>query len=215
MENEFEDFLRQNQDSFEAGSPSPQVWEKLKSGLAGHHRRQARVIRIRRISWAVAASILIGITAIIIIFKNKGQDSHSVIAHNTAHRDSLIDNQKMAAQKIEQDSAMQMAGVTDGKTRQSLYRYAKLIDARQKQMTELQQIDPELYARSQKTMADLQALYNRLKQQLPRSVDQEKILQSLIDNLKMQEQILTNQLQLIQGLQSPNQPKDDKDVKDI
>ena len=215
MENEFEKFLQRHQDRFEKVVPPPQVWEKLKSGLEDHHRNQVRVIRMRRISWAVAASILICFTATIIVLKNRRQETHNVIAHSTAHRDSMIDNQKIAAQKMEQDNATQMAGVTDGKTRQSLYRYAKLIDARQKQMTALQQIDPELYARSQKTMTDLQTLYNRLKQQLPRSVDQEKILQSLIDNLKIQEQILTNQLQLIQGLQSPNQLKNDTSAKSI
>ena len=215
MENEFEDFLRQHRDDFETGAPSPQVWEKLKSGLADHHRRKARVTRIRRIGWGIAASILLCIAAKLVIFKNKGQVNRNAITRNAVHRDSMIDLQKIAAQKIGQDSTGRIAGVADNQTRQSLYHYARLIDAREKQVAALQQIDPELYARSQKTLADLNEVYNRLKQQLPRSVDQQKILRSLIDNLKMQEQILTNQLQLIEGLQSPNQPKDDKDVKDI
>jgi hypothetical protein len=46
-------------------------------------------------------------------------------------------------------------------------------------------------------------------------VDQQKILQSLIQNLKMQEQILSNQLLLIQGTQQQSQSKDDKNVKGI
>jgi hypothetical protein len=215
MDNEFEDFLRQHRDDFENGSPSTQVWEKLKSGLSDHHRRQARVTRIRRISWCIAASILLCIVATLVIFKNKGKVSRDAITRDVTHRDSMIDLQKIAAQKIGQDSTVRIAGVMDNRTRQSLYHYARLIDAREKQVAALQQIDPELYARSQKTLADLNEVYNRLKQQLPRSVDQQKILRSLIDNLKMQEQILTNQLQLIEGLQSPNQPKYNKDVKDI
>ena len=113
------------------------------------------------------------------------------------------------------DSAERVTGVTDDKTRQSLYRYTQMIDTRQKEIAALRQIDPELYARSQKALTDLNEVYNTLKKQLPHSVDQQKILQSLLQNLKMQEQILTNQLLLIRGLQQQNQSKDDKNVKGI
>ena len=121
--------------------------------------------------------------------------------------------QKIAAQKMEQDSVQRIAGVTDDKTRQSLFRYTKLIETRQKEMATLRQVDPELYAKSQKALTDLNEVYNNLKKQLPHSVDQQKILQSLLQNLKMQEQILTNQLQLLEELQ--NNTADGKKAKNI
>jgi len=215
MENEFEKYLQQNKNQFEKGSPSPRVWEKLQRGLVEHQARQQQVIRIRRISWGIAASILLCLGVMLIIFKNKNQVARIVISRNTTHSDSMIDRQKILAQKMEMDSAERVAGVTDGKTRQSLYRYTQLIETRQKELATLRQIDPELYAKSQKALIDLNEVYDRLKKQLPHSVDQQKIVQSLITNLKMQEQILTNQLLLIQALQQQNQSKDDKNVKGI
>jgi hypothetical protein len=209
MENGFEKYLQEHKADFEKGAPSQRVWEKLKSGLEDHHQlRRARVVRMRRISWGIAASILLCIGIGLVIFKSKSQANHNTVARNATHRDSALDMQKIA-----QDDAERIAGVTDGKTRQSLYHYTRLIEVRQKEMATLRQIDPDLYARSQKALIDLDMVYNRLKKQLPRSADQQKILKSLINNLKIQEQILNNQLQLLEELQ--NNTADGKKVKNI
>jgi len=215
MENEFEKYLQQNREQFEKGAPSPRVWEKLQRDLVDQQARRHRVIRMRRIGWSAAACILLCIGATLFIFKNKSQVNPNAVSVNTSHRDSMIDRQKILAQKMALDSVERIAGVTDDKTRQSLYHYTQLIETRQKEMAVLKQVDPELYARSQKSLTDLNQVYNDLKKQLPNSVDRQKILQSLIQNLKMQEQILTNQLLLIQSIQQQNQPKDEKSVKGI
>jgi hypothetical protein len=214
MENEFEKYLQQNREEFEQGSPSPRVWEKLQRDLVEHQTRRHRVIRMR-LGWSIAASILLCIGITFILLKNKNETNHDAITRAASHRDSMIDMEKLLAQKIALDSAERVAVVIDDKTRQSLYHYTQLIETRQKEMAALRQVDPELYARSQKSLTDLNEVYNNLKKQLPHSIDQQKILQSLLQNLKMQEQILTNQLLLIQGMQQQNQSKDDKNVKGI
>ena len=213
MENEFEKYLQQNRDRFENGSPSPRVWEKLQRDIVEHQGRRHRVIRMRRISWSIAASILLCIGITVALLKNKSQVNRNAITDNASHGDSVIDRQKIMAAKMELDGAERVAGVTDGKTRESLYHYTKLIETRQKEMAALRQVDPDLYARSQKALTDLDVVYNRLKKQLPKSIDQQKILKSLIQNLKMQEQILNNQLQLLEELQ--NTTVDEKKAKNI
>jgi len=213
MENEFEKYLQQNRDRFENGSPSPRVWEKLQRDIVEHQYRRHRVIRMRRITWGIAASILLCIGVTIAILKPRSQATPTTIVNNVSQRDSMIDNQKLMAQKMELDSAERVAGVTDDKTRESLFHYTKLIETRQKEMAALRQVDPDLYARSQKALTDLDVVYNRLKKQLPKSIDQQKILKSLIQNLKMQEQILNNQLQLLEELQ--NTTVDEKKAKNI
>jgi hypothetical protein len=215
MENEFEKYLQQNRGRFEKGSPSPRVWEKLQRDLVDHQARRRRVIRMRRIGWSIAASILLCIGVTLLIFKNNGQVSRNPISGTALRPDSMIDVQKIAAQKMKQDSADRLVGITDDKTRQSLYRYTRLIETRQEQMATLRRINPGLYAKSQKALTDLDQVYKRLKKQLPQSVDQQKILKSLIDNLKMQEQILNNQLQLLEELQTPDNTSDGKKDKKI
>ncbi|MDB5087039.1 MAG: hypothetical protein JWR09_1033 [Mucilaginibacter sp.] len=215
MENEFEKYLQQNKDRFETDSPSPRVWEKLERDLVEQQGRRQRLIRMQRISWGIAASILLCIGVTIAILKTRSQATRTTIVRNASQRDSMIDNQKLMAQKMELDSVERVAGVTDDKTRQSLYHYTKLIETRQKELATLRQVDPELYARSQKALIDLDVVYSCLKKQLPQSIDQQKILKSLIQNLKMQEQILNNQLQLLEELQTPEHTSDEKKVEKI
>jgi hypothetical protein len=215
MENEFEKYLRQNRDLFEKGSPSPRVWEKLQRDLVERQARHKSVIRMRRIGWGIAAGILLAISLTFVILKNKNLVTRNAFTGTATHRDSIIDSQKILTQKITLDSAERVAGVTDDKTRQSLYRYARLIETRQKEMATFRQVDPELYARSQKALTDLDVVYIRLKKQLPESADEQKVLEALIQNLKMQEQILNNQLQLLEELQTPDNTSDGKKNKNI
>ncbi|HTK19681.1 MAG TPA: hypothetical protein VL442_09225 [Mucilaginibacter sp.] len=215
MDNEFEKYLQQNRDRFENGSPSNRVWEKLQRNLVEHQARRHRVIRMRRISCSIAASILLCVAATLIIFNSRSQINSNTIAGNISRRDSMIDRQKIMAQKIALDSAERVAGVTDDKIRQSLYQYTQLIESRQKQIAVLQQVNPELYVSSQKVLTDLDQVYRRLQKQLPGSPDQQKVLQQLLQNLKMQEQILSNQLQLLEELQTPDNSADGKKDKKI
>jgi len=215
MENEFEKYLQQKRDQFEKGSPSTRVWEKLQRDLIEHQNRRHRVIRMRRISWGIAACILVGIGAALALFKMKSQANRNTIIRNVTRRDSMIDMQKIAAEKMERDSADRVAGITNSETRQSLYHYSQLIESRQKQMAALQQVNPDLYARSQKVLTDLTQVYGRLQKQLPGSPDQQKVLKALIQNLKMQEQVLNNQLQLLEELQTLEDTSDGKKIKKI
>ncbi|MCR8560871.1 hypothetical protein KXD93_24655 [Mucilaginibacter sp. BJC16-A38] len=215
MENEFEKYLHKNRARFEEGSPSPRVWEKLQRNLTEQHARRQRIIRIRRISLGIAAGVLLCIGAMLLLFKNNSRLSRNAITQNTMRRDSTIESQKLLAEKIELDSTERIAGITDNKTRQSLYSYAKRIETRQKQLAVLQQLNPDLYARSQKVLMDLNMGYNQLQKQLPGSLDQQKVLKALIQNLKMQELILNNQLQLLEELQIPDNASDGKKDKKI
>lgn len=202
MENEFEKYLQQNRGLFEKGLASPRVWEKLQRDLIEYQTRRHRVIRMRRISLSIAACILLCIGATLVIFKIKNQPDSNAITRNVTYRDSMIDMQKIAAEKMERDSADRVAGIANIETRQSLYHYSQLIESRQKQMAALRHVNPDLYARSQKVLTDLNQVYGRLQKQLPGSPDQQKVLKALIQNLKMQEQILNNQLQLLEELQN-------------
>jgi DNA replication initiation complex subunit (GINS family) len=96
-----------------------------------------------------------------------------------------------------------------------LYYYTKLIEIRQKQISRLQTIDPDLYKQSQKAIEGLNTAYGQLRHQLSGSINQEKVLESMIENLQMQEKILSNQLQIIKEIESSKDNTDDKAVKKI
>ena len=188
-----------------------------------HHRRKARITRIRRISYGLAASILLGIGLFFVVFKNKDNTYRTNVARTAipkpeirikpALKDSIPGKPLMAKTKNRQPQ--NSFALTDRETRQSLFYYTKLIEIRRGQISRIQDIDPGLYKKSQKGIEDLNQVYNHLKNQLPGSVNQQKVLELMIQNLQLQEQVLTNQLQLIQSLQSPNPSANEKDTKNI
>jgi len=211
MENEFEKYLQQNRDQFEKGSPSPRVWEKLQRDLIEHQAHRYRIIRMRRIGWSVAAAILICLSLVIMLVKTEEKD-RLLVRNNT--KDSSIMKRKLAAE-IELDSLDRVKGITDNEARRSLFHYSRLIESRQKQMAILRQVNPDLYISSQKVLIDLNQQYRRLQKQISGSPDRQKVLKALIENLKMQEQILNNQLQLLEELQTVEDTSDGKKIKKI
>ena len=218
MENEFEKYLQQNKDQFEKGSPSPRVWEKLQRDLIEHQAHKYRIIRMRRIGWSVAAAILICLSLVIMLVKTEEKDRMLVHNNNNNNnnntKDSSIIKRKLAAE-IELDSLDRVKGITDHEARRSLFHYSRLIESRQKQMAILRQVNPDLYISSQKVLIDLNQQYRRLQKQLSGSPDRQKVLKALIENLKMQEQILNNQLQLLEELQTVDDTSDGKKIKKI
>ena len=212
MENEFEKYLQQSRDQFEKGSPSPRVWEKLQRNLIEHQARRYRIIKMRRIGWSVAAAILVCLSLVIMLVKTEEKDR--VLVHNNNTNDSSIMKRKLAAE-IELDSLDRVKGITDNEARRSLFHYSRLIESRQKQMAILRQVNPDLYISSQKVLIDLNQQYRRLQKQLSGSPDRQKVLKALIENLKMQEQILNNQLQLLEELQTVDDTSDGKKIKKI
>jgi len=209
MENEFEKYLQQNRDQFEKGSPSYRVWEKLQRDLIEHQARRYRIIKMRRIGWSVAAAILICLSLVIMLVKT--EEKGRVLVHNNNTKDSSIMKRKLAAE-IELDSLDRVKGITDNEARRSLFHYSRLIESRQKQMAILRQVNPDLYISSQKVLIDLNQQYRRLQKQLSGSPDRQKVLKALIENLKMQEQILNNQLQLLEELQTVEDTSDGKKI---
>jgi TolA-binding protein len=223
MENEFEKYLEQHRGAFEKGGPSPEVWQKLQGRLEQHHKSKAKIIRMKRVRWSIAASVLVCIGVALIVFKRtvpvNPMASIDTAASKPMQPSTAPNNNTDAAgikkaipQKTkERDNEL---AVTSAETRQTLFYYSKLIDIRQQQIHRLQSIDPDLYKQSQKAINDLNTVYSQLRDQLSGSINQEKVLESMIENLQMQEKILSNQLQIIKELESKSN-NNGKEVKEI
>jgi len=215
MENGFEKYLYKNRDKLENGAPSPQVWENLQAQLKARHQKKAKVVRIRRISFTAAAIALLLAGINYFALKSKGTIRHvAVVNHSGQKQNDSVHIEKELAKPANKTNGNSFAA-TAQETRQSLFYYARLIQIRQNQIKRLQGIDPDLYKESQKSINDLNKIYNQLQGQLPDSINQERVLEEMIENLQMQEKILKNQLQLLKGLPPSNQSNDEKTVKEI
>ena len=215
MENGFEKYLHENRDKLESGGPSLQLWQKLQAQLTEHHQKKARIVRFLRASLAVAASVLLLAMIGYFVLKPGTPAIHvAAVSHSAAKQADSMNPIKEIA-KPENKTANNNLAATEQETRQSLFYYARLIQIRQNQIKRLQAIDPDLYKESQRSVTDLNRIYNQLQGQLSGSINQERVLEEMIENLQMQEKILNNQLQLLKGLPPLNQSNNAKTVKEI
>jgi hypothetical protein len=167
---------------------------------------------MRKIWWSAAASVVLcaGISLWLLrpARPSAGVQQYTVIAK----RHPAIPNKPRSAPKIRKNKVSDLRSLAANETRESLFYYTKLIELHQKQMSQLQTTDPELYKKSQKAIEDLNTAYLQLKKDLSRSIDQTKVLEAMIGNLQLQEKILNNQLQLIKELEPLNQQGNERSI---
>jgi len=224
MENGFEKYIEDNQGKFEEGTPSPEVWQKLKGQLVQHHAQKTIGLGRGILRWSIAASIIL-LAGAGYIYYMAGKQSNTVTGVKIIKPDSItasdskisqtpdaIDSQKVISYKkaIEdllatdtfshEKRKLQNKFAADKGYTHSLFYYTSLVEEKQKQVSRLRETDPELYASFKKVIEDMKDTYNQLKNKLPESIDQEKVLQDMIQNLRLQELMLNNQLQLIKKM---------------
>jgi len=216
MENEFEKYLEQNRDRFEKDGPSPQVWKNIEHALTARQQKRERVVRMRLVSWSVAAGIVLGIGITYLAMRKAGPGV--TIAHHQPEikkavpvvlplkrADTVYAEQRAPSpKKHPAHQVLIPAGTEPG---QNIAYYASLIAQRQQQFKQLKVLDPGLYNESQKAISALNATYSQLQSQLNGAVNRKKVMEMMIGNLQLQERILANQLQLIHEAEQ----KDGKD----
>ncbi|HZY38037.1 MAG TPA: hypothetical protein VFE53_15375 [Mucilaginibacter sp.] len=218
MENEFEEYLEQNRDRFEKDAPPPQVWQNIERGLIAHQQKKARVVRLRLVGWSVAAGLLLGIGIAYLAMRK--DEPKATIAHHqpeikkaapvvlpAKHTDTFYAEEPAQAQKKHPVHHEITPGGIE--TPPSINYYARLVAQRQQQFKQLKTLDPGLYNESQKAIANLNATYNQLQNQLNGTVNRKKVMEMMIENLQMQERILANQLQLIHEAEQKNGTDDE------
>ncbi len=231
MENDLEKYIDDNRDEFEKDVPSPGVWQNLETHLKHHHKKKKNVFGLIPAKLVAAASIIIVACAGVIGYfaynqhggarlsnKNTKPAQANAVAKNTGQNSNDALLQKKRVDQMAQAKA-QATTSKPGETNsvafdpedisQVLFHYTTAVKARQNEIKAIQKINPGLFNYLQKAIADLDAEYAQLQSELPGSIDKEKVLQSMIDNLQMQETILSHQLQVIKKLPSNKSEKDE------
>jgi len=83
--------------------------------------------------------------------------------------------------------------------------YASLIDEKRKELNRYCSEEPKLCNEFEKELDTLNMLYGQLKQEYNASSNNEAVLQAMINNLQLQLQVLSQQLQIIQNIKAKNE----------
>ncbi|WP_291403883.1 hypothetical protein [Daejeonella sp.] len=86
--------------------------------------------------------------------------------------------------------------------------YTSLIEIKRAEIKRIEREDPQLYEEFSSEIKKMDSSYQKLKNELPVSPNQEETVKAMIQNLQIQTELLNQQLQIIQQI---NQIKKDKE----
>lgn len=173
MSNRLENFIRDNKKGFDLYEPPVDLWSKIEAGLEGPDttRVQPKKEKVVKLSIVLkVAATIIVVMAIGIFFWN----SQSI---DTVNLSSI--NPELAKQQMH---------------------YASLIEIKRSELKRIEKEEPQLYKEFSSEIKKMDESYEKLKNDLPTSPNQEETVKAMIRNLQAQIQVLNQQLIIIQQI---------------
>ena len=83
---------------------------------------------------------------------------------------------------------------------EEVYHFTRLIELKHKELNKLKKAEPALYKRFSAEISKLDSSYQMLKHELPGNPNEEMVLAAMIDNLRIQIDLLNEQLHIIKKI---------------
>lgn len=201
MSTRFEQFMRDHREDFDHEEPAPQVWQKLEQQLQPAPQK-GKVLTMRTIlRWSAAAAILVlaglGVFHLVAPSK-KGADGPVV--------------QRPTGNGSQGDLLLKDIDPTYAK---EVYHFTQLIELKQHELKQIEKDNPDLYRQFLADITKLDSSYKALKSELPTNANREQLLEAMIQNLRLQTDLLNQQLQIIQQIKKSKSESDASNSKSV
>lgn len=209
MSNRFEQFMRDHRDDFDSEEPAPQVWSKLEQELIPA-KQEGKVVSMKNamamkvMRWSVAAAILVlaGFGVFHLLGPRPDTQGPAV-----ADSKPPVKDQPASADPMLKDINPSYA--------KEVYHFTQLIELKQSELKQIEKDNPALYQRFLGDINKLDSSYNVLKSKLSTNANREQLLEAMIQNLKLQTELLNQQLQIIQQIKQSKSGSDESNSKSI
>lgn len=181
-----EQFINENRASFDSEEPREQLWKSLEQQLYPQEKKP-KVVVMKYLRWSAAAAILI----------LAGVGVFHLTSPTPAIPPKVAVNQPTAS---EDTSTRKLLKEINPQQADELYHFTSLIELKQQELENMSKDHPELYQQFVSDINKLDSSYNSLKKELPDNPNREQLLQAMIQNLRLQTELLNRQLQVIQNV---------------
>jgi len=226
MQNELEKFIKANREAFDDEEPSGRVWNNLEKQFSNN---TAKVVSINRtlffkISSVAAAIIIVSVGAWLLLNKNTGSSTGSVITAQALSPDTAGNKVPEAIVKAPRVDTFKTAQVIkDSSTEtadnngysEELFYYTKLTEIKFKQLKRIEKEEPVLYQSFYAEIKKLDSTYHNLQALLATNADKETVLTAMLTNLKMETEVLNKQLSIIKTIKQSKKKQYEKDFKSV
>jgi hypothetical protein len=195
MNSRLEKFIRDNREDFDSDEPNPQLWKRLEQQLetGGSNRKIYRMAIMR---WSAVAAFTVVVTLAAFYFMNNGgKNGVSETVLNAQTNDIM--------NAINPDYAKEV------------YHFTKLIELKQTELKKIGKEQPELYKEFIGDITTLDSSYNALKKELPQNPNREQLLEAMIENLRLQTDLLNHQLLIIKKIKQTKKTSNESNSKSI
>jgi hypothetical protein len=181
MSSPLEKFIRDNREQFDNDEPRPKVWTALEKQLAPADKK-GKVLAMKFLRLGVAAAVLVlaGIGVFYLAFDKKGVDPPVVQTDNNP--------------AVTEDKMLEAINPTYAK---EVYHFTQLIELKQTELKQIEKDNPVLYKQFISDINKLDSSYYSLKNELSVNPNREQLLEAMIQNLRLQTELLNQQLNII------------------
>lgn len=183
MSSRLEQFIRENREHFDSENPDPEIWNKICKEIQPIPSKKSKVFRINMIRWSAAAAI-VALAALTIFYFVFDQRKENLAGNNKPSENASID----IINEINPTYAKEV------------YHFTQLIELKQSELKQIAKENPELYKEFLDDVNKLDSSYNALKNELPSNPNREQLLEAMIENLRLQTELLNQQLQILRNI---------------
>jgi hypothetical protein len=187
MNNRFEKFVQDNREAFDADEPRPQLWKNLQEDL-GESQKDERVFHLNFLRWTAAAAVLVMVVGMF-YYASRTSVATTIAKHENGNSTVTPD---------------QVVKELDPNYAQEVYHFTQLIELKQNELKQIEKEHPELYHQFVRDINKLDSSYQALKLELPGNANRELLLEAMIQNLKLQSELLNQQLSIIKQINQKN-----------
>lgn len=180
MSSRLEQFMRDHRDEFDTEEPGDHVWKKLDKQLSPPAKKPALLLNIFK--WSAAAGILL----------LAGLGVYSLMVDRVQPPPVVQQQPNDLLKKINPEYA------------EEVYHFTKLIEIKQAELKAIEKDQPGLYKKFVSDITKLDSSYNALQKELPGNPNREQLLEAMIENLRLQTEILNQQLNIIKKIKEAN-----------
>ncbi len=194
MSNDLEKFIRKNRNDFDEASPSGNVWKNIERSLPA--KKPAKRFTITDVyKWSAAAAIFfVALTSVYFLFIRKY--SHEDPTMNTGP-------EKAAPYSIN-NMSMEFAA--------EFREASEAVKNKQEELRSAIASDPELYRKFKSDLTALDSSYRVLRDQAGQTVNPDVIIKAMIENLRLQSELLGRQLMIIHEIKTTKTSKNEKNI---
>jgi hypothetical protein len=229
MSNRLEQFVKDNREAFDKFEPGPVVWHNIQQELKKPASKPGLAISMKTLRWSAAAAVMVlVVTAAYFFGKNNGEKEPGFASTPVNKTQEIVPKKENDSPLITKENSQEQLAVTEENKKdepalasvtdnydEEMYHYTRLVELKQKQITAIKKDEPLLYQKFAGDINQLDSTFHTLKKQLPVNPNREQILEAMIENLKRQEAVLNQQLNIIKQINQVKKSEYEKAHKSI